>query len=278
MMKKILYVSLLLICAVLSPAYGQTDTLIFFNPVPSATSFVKGETLTITVNVTFIDGEGDPTATYPLNSLLFGYSVNGTTAEPQSGHPGVPELLHNKTSTVEITVPIINGLFQEGGGHVIIIWPVTTVPTGITPTSLPLSDIIYVQSASAFEENRPDPEPYPNPTVGTIHVETPTGAEVTVYTLSGQNVASNMPNGQGPANNPGQGGTNPGPGTSPNNSSGSGSSGSGSGSAPGSFTGGPPQPHGTTRNVIDLSKLPPGIYIMSIRAGEHVYHKPIIKL
>ena len=272
-MKKILFVSLLLICAVLSPAYGQTDSLIFFNPVPSGTSFVKGETLTITVKVTFIDGEGHPTPTYPLNTLLYGYSVNGSMVEPQEGHPGVPALLHNKTTTVEITVPIINGLFQEGGGHVIIIWPISTLPTEVTPGSLPLPELIYVQSAAALEEGRPDPEPYPNPTTGAVHVETPSGADVTVFNLSGQSVASNQPNGPGAAgNNPGLGG-----GSGSTNTPGSGS---GSGSTPGSLTGGggTTPNHGNVRTMVDLSKLPAGVYIMSIRTGDREYRKPIIKL
>lgn len=192
-MKKILFISLLLVCAVLGSAYGQSDKLIFSNPVSNGTSFLKNETLIVSVNVTFISAEGNANAGYPIHTLACNYRVNGLPGSTLSIQSPVLVLLHQKTVTLQIHIPI-NNLFQEGGGHVIIIWPITTVPADVVPGSFQLPEIIYVQIPPSFVETKPDINPYPNPTTGTVVVEVPDGgAEVYLYNLSGHCVVKNPP-------------------------------------------------------------------------------------
>lgn len=178
-MKKILLVTFLLISALAGLSYGQSGKLIFSDPTASGTLFVYNEILTVSVKVTFLSGDPANVPSYPINTLSFNYTVNGHAGEPLPVQSNMLVLPHQKTTTVNINIPVSNMLFQEGGGHVIIIWPVTSVPADIAPGSFQLPEMIYVTTPAQLE-TQPDIRPYPNPTTGIVNVEIPDKGDVFV--------------------------------------------------------------------------------------------------
>lgn len=192
MMKKILFVSLLLMCALAGVSHGQSNKLIFFNPSTNGTVFLLGETLTVSVNVMYIGSGTNEGASYPINTLAFNYTVNGTAGEPLPVQSSSLVLLHQKTATLTFHIPVSSNLFQEGGGHVIIIWPITTVPADAIPGSIQLPEI-HVQLPPSQIKTPPDANPYPNPTTGIVNVEVPdTRAELFLYNQRGQCVVKSL--------------------------------------------------------------------------------------
>lgn len=191
MIKRVLLCVCGIFCVYIASAQ-ENDDLYLSNATYSQTHVSMGDMVHIFMDAKYFLTDTSMSDFFIADSLKFGYRVNGIDAsQPLAIVPGNPFMFHEDSLIIELQIPVTPSYFIEGGGHVIIIWPLfDDGPTIIHPDTIEMIDTVYVNGYLLIE-NFPDLNVfvYPNPTEGNINFSA-VGAieieEVVLYDMEGR--------------------------------------------------------------------------------------------